>query len=140
MPADNINYRDGFVKCLVINKDGLMLDLPFPIYHQTVVENGRQHYCNLDGLEGVEVIAYIHYAIADEDKVLAFSGYLGNDWKEVQKDPDAVKHWTMTKEDALETSDGLGVVTKYDGADKAEVVHPYGAEEKRLVKEIVSAL
>lgn len=130
MPADFKNYKECFVKCKVIDTDGLRLDLPFPVYHYTVVENGKQHYSNLDGLAGIEVIAYIHYAIADEDKVKGYAGYLGDDWKKVNKDVDVAKHWAKKKADAYEIVDELGVVTKYEGVDKDEVVHPYGAEEK----------
>ncbi len=133
--ADNIFYRDTFVKCNVIADDnGLRLDLPFQIYHQTVVENGNNHYCYLDSnLKDKEVIAYIHYAIKDEDKVKSFIGYLGNDWTEVQKNTDVVKNWTVKKEDALATTENE-LTVKYDKVDKLDIIHPYMAEDIALKK------
>jgi hypothetical protein len=124
--ADNIFYRDCFVKTTVIeDEDGIKLDLPFQIYHQTIVENGNNHYCYLNkSLVGKEVIVYIHYAIADEQKVKEFKGYLGNKWAEVQKDEDVEKHWNITKAESLATFNE-GVKTLYTGIDKDERVAPY---------------
>lgn len=140
--ADNIYYRDAFIKTTVIaGEDGLLkLDLPFTIYHQTVVNEGKNYYCYLSkNLENKEVIAFIHYAIADEDKVKAFSGYLDNDWKKVRENTDALKHWYLKKEDALAKiiyNDELGTETviKYDEKDKLDIVHPYLADDKKNIK------
>ena len=136
---DFINYKDAFIKTKIIQspEGNLILDLPFQIYHQTIVENGNNHYCYItNDLKDKEVIVYIHYAIADESKVKSFSGYLGDDWQEVQKNPDVIKHWFLKKEDALAVSipdkDNPEIVikTKYIGTDSQKIVHPYQAEDK----------
>jgi hypothetical protein len=129
--SDNIHYKDCFIKCTVKQVDeNLVLDLPFQIYHQTIIENNRNHYCYLSPeLKDKEVIIYIHYAVADEQKVKEFSGYLGNKLKDVSKNETFAKHWNVKKEDAFATSNELGVVTKYNGSDKLDIVHPYLAEE-----------
>lgn len=141
--ADNIFYQNAFILCNVIQdaEGNAKLDIPFPTYHQTIVENGKQHYCYLtNDLIGKKVLVYIHYAIADEDKITQFSGYLGNDWKNARKDSKAIKHWKITKADALATivkdkdNPELDVTTKYDGIDKDDIIHPYAAEDVHFKK------
>ena len=135
--SDNIFYRDAFIICNVID-DGegqAKLDIPFLTYHMTITENQNQHYCYLtNDLIGKEVLVYIHYKIADEAEVFGFTGYLGNDWKEVRKKLAATKHWSMKKSEALAMVNELGVSAPYTGAGKAEVIHPYMAEDEALKK------
>lgn len=136
--ADNIHYRDAFVTCKVIEdvEGGRRLDLPFPIYHQTVTESNVCYYCHLPpSLVGKTVLAYIHYAIADDAKVKAYANFLGSSWSDASKDAKATAIWSVKKEDALATTTVVGeieTVNKYNGADKAEVVHPYIAEDTAL--------
>jgi hypothetical protein len=134
--ADNIFYRDAFVLCKVVSGENIKLDLPFPIYHQTIVENNKNHYCYVTpDMIGKDVLAFIHYAIDDEKKVFEFPGYLGNQWKDVRKDAKATAIWSVKKEDAFATSVKVGTseatqIVKYSGTDKDEIVHPYAADDK----------
>ena len=129
--ADNINYKECFLKCAVVNKDDtIILDLPFPIYHQTIIYNGVNHYCNIpNNLVGKEVLAMIHYAIKDEETVKSFKGYIGEDWKAISKDSFVAKNWAKNKEEILAINtidkDGKETIIKYNGIDKADIVHPY---------------
>lgn len=133
MSADNTNYKSCFVKCMTKEIDGsLSLDLPFPIYWQNIIYNGVNHYEHIPAKD-IEVIAFIHYAISDEEKVKAYKGYIGDKWKEVSKNADINKHWNKTKADSLAITNidksGKETITKYDGVDKDEIAHPY-VEEK----------
>ena len=122
---DNINYKDAYVVTKVIDSsNGAVLDLPFQTYHQTIVENGRNHYCYLtNDLIGKEVLVYIHYAVKDEAAVKAFKGYLGEKWKDVSSK--SSKYWTVTKGQAFSITDDKGVTTPYIASDKDDVVEIY---------------
>ncbi len=145
MPADNIFYRDAFIKCSVVkNEDNNpKLDIPFQIYHQTIIEQqNKNHYCDIPGsLADKEVLVYVHYAIPDENKVKAFAGYLGNNWKQVQKNPDVIKFWDIKKEDALAVKvydkDNPSQIQKYVGTDKLDIVHPYIAEDMKTDVKVI---
>jgi hypothetical protein len=130
-------YTYAFLVCnCIAGEDGqAKLDLPFQIYHQTICSEGKNHYCYLDNsLIGKEVLVYFAYDVNDEIKVKSFAGYLGDDWKVVQKIQAIQDKWAVKKEDALAVSvqDKVDptkiVVTKYEGEDKDETVHPYKGE------------
>ncbi len=117
--ADGTNYRNAFIKTKITNTNSL--NTPFTCYHISIAYNGVLHYCHIPAsLIGKEVIAYIHYAIKDEAKVKACAGYLGNDWREVQKNEFVSVNWDKKK---LET------ITNYDGEDKDELGSIYPAAD-----------
>ena len=101
-------------------------DLPFPIYSQTIICDDVNHYCYLtNDLIGKECLVRIAYDSKDKKLVESYKGYLGEKWKDVVSKQDK---WSLTKADALATSVMVAdreVVTKYNGADKLEVVAPY---------------
>ena len=152
--ADNINFRDAFIICNVIEKEvspavnddkGLevesasyepTLGIPFPIYHQTIVEGNKNHYCYLTpDLIGKKVLVFVHYAIVDESSVHSFPGYLGDKWEDVRKDVKVSEMWSVKKEVAFATSIAEGQtfeIVKYDGADKDEIVHPYMTNDTKI--------
>src|SRR4030067_2858838 len=83
---------------LILNSDGdaLRLDLPFKVYGQNVVMNGKDITYNLNDLSNVgkEVLAKVDYRVVDmpgtdvkdeSDKADSFAGNLGSDWIKVQK-------------------------------------------------------
>ena len=132
--ADNIKYEDAFVVCMVKDTEGqAVLDLPFLIYHQTVVKDNRCYYCNIPfSLIGQEVLAFVHIAKEDKQKAKNCPGYLGDKWKDVVKDKKATDKWNITKADAYALTNDLGVTSEYDGVDKEEIVHPYAADDGKV--------
>jgi len=126
-------YKYAFLVCdCIADEDGqAKLDLPFQIFSQTICCEGINHYCYLDNsLIGKEVLVYFAYDITDEKIVKEFKGYLGDDWKVVQKIEKVMAKWAVKKEDALATISELGVVSKYDGVDRKDLIHPYMAVDK----------
>jgi len=130
------NYKYAFMLANIIESGGnLKFDIPFPIYSQNISYNNRNFYTYIDkSLKDCEVLVYFAYDINDEAKVKEFKGYLGDDWSVVQKIEKVMEKWAVKKEDALAVSvqdkvePTKTVVTKYDGADKDETVHPYKGE------------
>ena len=130
--ADEEGYKSVLVKTKLIRvaddiQDYLKLDLPFKVYGQNIVSNGRDITYSLRDLklEGTEVIAKVDHKIKDQALVDKFVGTIGSKWKDVQKDADYVKHYSLTKEDALATYTVVGlddVIVKYDGVDKDDLV------------------
>lgn len=163
--ADNINFKDAFFICDVIEKevqpavtevvtpgseDGKTeavykivepaitepaLNIPFDIFHQTIVEDNKNHYCYLTrDLIGKKVLVYSHVKIEDEPKVKEFAGYLGEKWEDAQKGVEVAQLYTTKKEDVYATTAKVGeidVVSKYDGVDSKELAHPYLALDVR---------
>lgn len=93
MSADNVFFKDAVVVTTLKRVgDVLVLDLPFDIYSQVIVMDGAVVTYRLNdlSLEGREVMANIHYSIADKkageivsqkndsSAVLAYSGKLEN--------------------------------------------------------------
>ena len=132
-------YRYAFAIVNIIDggEGNAKLDLPFQIYSQTIVVEGQNRYCYLtNDLIGKECLLYFAYDLKDEDKIKAFKGYKGEDWKAISKDVDVAKHWAIKKEDALATylpSVGMvaGEKITYKGADKLDIIHPYMAVDQR---------
>jgi hypothetical protein len=123
-------FNEAFVVCKVVSDEegNLKLDLPFPIYHMTITYQNTCRYCYLSqDLKDKEVLAYIHYFATDEAKVKADKAYLGDTWKTVSTKSEVAKHWAVKKEDAYAVTSELGTVSKYEGKDKLNVVHPYMA-------------
>jgi len=130
--ASEEGYRSVIVKTTLVRvvddiQDYLKLDLPFKVYGQNIVSNGRDITYSLRDLklEGTEVIAKVDHKIKDQALVDKFVGTIGSKWKDVQKDADYVKHYSLTKEDALATYTVVGlddVIVKYDGVDKDDLV------------------
>ena len=119
---------------LILNEEGtaLKLDVPFTLYAQNIVMEGKDITYRLHDLsnEGKEVLAKVDYMsedlkdtlLKDESQVAEyFTGNLGCDWNEVQKDARYLKHYNVKKEDALATYTTEGVKVLYDGLDKDEV-------------------
>ena len=118
------NYKDSWLKCKVVDDEGLKLDLPFPIFHQTIIFNNANRYCYLsEDMKDQEVLVYVR--VKKDEDASKFIGYMGSSWAEVKEK--ISKYWTVTKEDGLAVTSELGVTTKYNGADKASLmcVHPY---------------
>ncbi len=118
-----------------IKEDYLRLSLPFRTYAQNIVASGNSLTYRLHDLsnENAEVLAKVSYrtidhpsgsqAALDESAVAeAFTGNMGNDWSKIEKNASYLKHYSVTKEDALATYDSEGVKTPYNGADKDDVV------------------
>lgn len=129
--ADNLHYKDAYIKTVVqADEDGNpIFNLPFNIYHQTIVENNINHYCYLTkDLIGKEVIVLVHVKIGEN--ISGYEGYIGDTWEDVRKSVDFKKHWTITKEQALTTTDEKGEVKPYLGLDKDELVPIYAGIDK----------
>ena len=158
--SDNINYRDAVVttmfkkieiKPAVLESEveiepaiyELALDLPFKVYGEMVMVNGKDvtySYRSNLSLEGQEALVLVSYriknlptdvTIKDEtDKVRAFPGFVGETWDEIKKSPVYARHYKITKADVLdlETKDIDGNVTgkvAYTGKDAAEAMPMY---------------
>lgn len=157
--ADNINFRDAVVtakfkkvevrpavletvtpateltpavtKELELAIYEMQLDLPFPIYSEKVMLDGKDvtySYRNDMTLEGKEAMVLVHYRIKDKDdtsKVRAYSGFIGESWDQVKASPVYTKNFKETKADALAVTSAEGITEKYKGVDAAETVPMY---------------
>jgi len=128
-------YRSILVTTkLILNEDktALKLQLPFRIYAQNIICEGKNITYRLHNLknEGKEVLAKVDYMKEDYNEVLksqtkeaeAFVGNMGSKWEDIKKDARYLKHYSVTKKDSLATYTELGVKVPYDKADKDEVV------------------
>jgi hypothetical protein len=146
-------YESTLVICkLKLNNDGdaLVLDLPFRVYGQNIVMQGKDITYRLNDLsnEGKEVLAKVDFRIKDKpnsdikserEVVEKYKDNLGRDWEQLKKSNVYKKHFSVTKEDALATYDKDGNKIPYTGADKAEVVKfaQWEEEQKEIVGEPV---
>ena len=125
-----------FLVTLTLNADktAVVPDVPFTYYAINCVQNGKDITYNLNDIKlaGTEALCHLSYRAApypgnpdvkvEKEVAENFPGYIGNDWDKVMKDARYIKHYNVTKEQALATTDGLGVTTPYTGIDKDEVV------------------
>ncbi len=128
-------YKSILCICkLKLNEEGttLELNLPFKIYGQNIVMQGKDITYRLNDLSNVnkEVLAKVDYCLEDMpgtdikgEKVVAeaYAGNLGNDWKNIKKDLKYLKHYSVTKKNKLTTYDEEGTKIEYNGVDKDEV-------------------
>lgn len=133
------DYRPAIVITKIKRVDGQnMVDLPFQIFHLTLVENQRNHYCYIPqdlSYDGAEVLCYINYQAEDEELVTKSKEFISKNWVIAANDARVLKHWAVKKEDAFATSTinpvdiNKPIITKYDGIDKLDIVHPYKADD-----------
>ncbi len=133
------DYRPAVVITKIKRVDDQnIVDLPFQIFHLTLIENQNNHYCYVPqdkSYEGAEVLCYIHYQAEDEELVTKSKEFISNDWAVAAKDARVLKHWALTKEIAFATATvnpvdiNNPIITKYDGLDKLDIVHPYKAND-----------
>jgi len=125
-----------FLVMLILNAEGdaVKPNVPFTIYGINCVQNGKDITYNLNDtkLAGTEALCKLDYRIAEypgnpdvkveKQQAEKFAGFIGNDWKVVQKDARYAKHYNVTKATALSVTDDEGVTTPYIGADKDDLV------------------
>lgn len=113
----------------------LILDVPFRVYGQNIISMTKDiTYQTHDyTYEDVVVIAKVDYRVEDHPKypgvfpnekavAESFVGRIGEEWDSIKEAQDIKDHWTLKKEDALATYDEEGNKTKYNGADKDDLV------------------
>lgn len=119
-------YQDCFAVCNVVkDEDGCYkLDLPFPIYHMEIFDNGRRCYDSIPHRE-TEVMVHLSYHPDDEEKVKAFPGYMGKiaETEKVMSHPKYSTHWKETEAEAkavisIDENTLEETVTLYEGKDK----------------------
>ena len=118
--ADGLIYNDVIVITkLKKNADGdaLVLDLPFTIYGQNIVMNGKDITYRMSDLKNSnrEVMAKVDYLISDNPNLA----------KAITDPLTHAKyntHYNRRKKDAFATFDEDGVKTQYNGADREEKV------------------
>lgn len=74
-------FRNTNGECFVICKvkkveDNYMLDLPFSITSQCVIYNDSCWYHEVPKIDGVEVLAHVTYDAKEDEKVMAYEGYI----------------------------------------------------------------
>lgn len=120
------------VALIILNANGkLVPDVPFKYYGIDCVKDGKSVTYRLDTLkEGDEVLCRLDYRssphqnpdiLVEKEIAEAFAGNLGNDWEKIQKDARYLKHYSVTKETALATTNELGNTIPYNGIDKDEI-------------------
>lgn len=111
----------------------MQLDLPFPVYSETVYLNGQDitySYRNRLDLEGQQVMVLLDVKPQDLGKAKALPGFIGNTWQAIKADPRYVANFKETKADALATysvDSKTQEITKvpYAEADANELVPMY---------------
>ena len=99
----------------------LKLDLPFTIYGQDIVMNGRSVSYNLTdmSLENKEVMAKVDYLSTDKAKVNAFAGKLGVKFNTFKANAKYKKHYSYKIKDVKRKYDAVsGTPIEYTGLDK----------------------
>lgn len=76
-------FRNTNGECFVICKvkkvdDNYILDLPFGITSQCIIYNDACWFHQVPQIEGVEVLAHVTYDAKEDDIVMAYSGYIGD--------------------------------------------------------------
>ncbi|MFA5186855.1 MAG: hypothetical protein WC551_10285 [Patescibacteria group bacterium] len=153
--ADGINYRDAFVGTHLIPDEqtaytlengtaivegvevpvyetrygALRLDLPCPVYSQSIIHEGKDITYSLSdmSLNGAEVVARIHYSTKnwhgqtdDCERVLESPYFLTDSEAEIINNEVYKRHWFTKKAEALGTWDGE-IFVPCAGTDKDEL-------------------
>jgi len=126
-------YKNCYILARVIEEEGtLKFDIPFRTYHQAIVKDNELKYCYFDpSMKDKEVMVYISYHPDDEEKVFKYKGFLGVEWKDVEKSERIKPHWNVTKADYLAETNEFGATIKYAGKDKDKLAKPYETKENK---------
>ena len=122
------------------DKTACIPDVPFHVYGESYVSNGKRIRLNDVKNAGLECLAKLDYrteiypgnpdVLVEKEIAEKHAGYMGNEWSKLKVNPKYTKHYSRTKADSLATYDKEGIKTLYDGVDKDEVTKFCQFQEK----------
>lgn len=135
------NYREAFVKATTKQvEEEYVLDLPFRIYGQQIIYNGRNLYDRVPQ-KRCEVMAHVVFKTEDYEQVIKYDGFLGDSStpegrKRVLKSEDYRNIWGKTKEETYTRT----VINDGKDKDKLSIASIFlrSRQEDRIVRDKIT--
>ena len=113
--------KTNLVKVSDIDGDRIVIDIPFALYSQYYVSEGKHLTYSRDlKLEGKEIMALIAVKREDEEALKAWPGYIGDSFDTVKRTATYATHYPYKIKDikSYTDDDGKGTLIPYLGVDK----------------------